>query len=146
MVGSFDLIGFSYYCAYGVSGPGGPVPYPTDGRVGPLGYVPWADGLGLTLRRLAEELPGRPLLVAEYGVGTDDDDWRGELLRDGVAEVESAIADGIDVRGLFHWTSVDNYEWLYGYDVPFGLFDRDRAPRPSADLLSTLSRRQPRER
>ena len=96
MAGSFDLIGFSYYCAFGVAGPGGPVPYPPDGRVGPMGYVPWAEGLGLTLRRLDEELPDRPLLVAEFGVGTDDDDWRRDTLRDGLAEVESAIADGVD--------------------------------------------------
>ena len=139
MVGAFDLIGFSYYSAMGVAGPGGPVPYPADGRVGPMGYVPWAEGLGLTLRRLAEELPGRPLLIAEFGVGTDDDQWRVDTLRDGFTEVESAMADGIDVRGLFHWTSVDNYEWTYGYDVPFGLFDRDRNPRPSADLVTSLA-------
>ena len=45
-----------------------------------------------------------------------------------------AIDDGIDIRGLFHWTGVDNYEWDFGYDVAFGLFDRDRAPKPSAEL------------
>ena len=42
---------------------------------------------------------------------------------------------GIDVRGLFHWTAVDNYEWLHGYDVQFGIIDRDRNVRPSADVL-----------
>jgi beta-glucosidase len=45
-----------------------------------------------------------------------------------------AIDDGIDVRGLFWWTGVDNYEWTHGYEVQFGLFDRDRNPRPSADV------------
>jgi beta-glucosidase/6-phospho-beta-glucosidase/beta-galactosidase len=42
---------------------------------------------------------------------------------------------GIDVRGLFHWTAVDNYEWLHGYDVPFGIIDRDRHVRASAQVL-----------
>ena len=46
-----------------------------------------------------------------------------------------AIARGIDVRGLFHWTAVDNYEWLHGYDVQFGIIDRDRNVRPSARVL-----------
>lgn len=145
MAGSFDLIGFSYYSAYGIADdPEAPfVPYPADARVGPLGYAPWSEGLGIVLRRLADELPGRPLLIAEHGVGTTDDDWRCDILRSSLAEVESALADGIDVRGFFHWTGIDNYEWLHGYDVPFGLFDRDRKPRPSAHLAAEWAARTP---
>ena len=55
-------------------------------------------------------------------------------------EVASASADGIDVRGFFFWTGVDNYEWLHGYDVSFGLFDRDRQPRPSAGVAARWAR------
>ena len=44
------------------------------------------------------------------------------------------------MRGFFHWTAVDNYEWLHGYDVPFGLFDRDRNARESAGLLASEAR------
>ena len=51
-----------------------------------------------------------------------------------VDRVATAIAGGIDVRGLFWWTGVDDYEWHSGYDVQFGLLDRDRAPRPGAEL------------
>jgi beta-glucosidase len=43
------------------------------------------------------------------------------------------------VRGLFHWTAVDNYEW-YGYDVSFGIIDRDRNVRPSARVLQREAR------
>ena len=39
------------------------------------------------------------------------------------------------MRGFFHWTAVDNYEWLHGNDVAFGLLDRDRKMRPSARVL-----------
>jgi beta-glucosidase len=99
-----------------------------------MGYAPWPEGLGIVLRRLAEELPGRALVVAECGFGTDDDDWRVRLLDESIREVERAIDDGIDVRGFFHWTAVDNYEWAHGYDVRFGLFDRDRTPKGSATL------------
>ncbi|MER3452841.1 MAG: hypothetical protein C4344_04045, partial [Acidimicrobiia bacterium] len=122
---SADIVGFSYYSALGVDTEGSIVPYPTGGRVGPLGYVPWPEGLGLTIRRLAEALPGRPLLVAEHGVGTTDDGWRCEVVRESLGVVAEALADGIDLRGFFHWTSVDNYEWLHGFDVPFGIADRD---------------------
>jgi beta-glucosidase len=132
----FDLVGFSYYSALSVDGGGSFGPYPPDARLGPMGYAPWSEGLGIVLRRLADALPDQPLLVAEHGVGTTDDSWRVEVLRDSIGEVERAIDDGVDVRGFFHWTSVDNYEWHQGYDVPFGLFDRDRNPRPSAELLA----------
>jgi beta-glucosidase len=133
MAGSFDLVGFSYYSALSVYA-GGFGPYPADARVGPMGYAPWPEGLGIVLRRLADELPGRALLVDECGVGTDDDEWRVDVLRDSLIEVRRAIADGVDVRGFFHWTGVDNYEWGRGFTVPFGLFDRDRNAKGSAAL------------
>jgi beta-glucosidase len=132
----FDLVGFSYYSALAVGADGAFDPYPPGARVGPMGYAPWSEGLGEVLHRLADELPNRPLLVCEHGVGTDDDSWRVDVLRDSLAEVDRARADGIDVRGFFHWTGVDNYEWLRGFDVQFGLFDRDRNPKPSAAFLA----------
>ena len=49
-----DLIGFSYYSAQGVLPDLSMVPYPRDARTGPLGYAPWPEGLGLTIRRLAD--------------------------------------------------------------------------------------------
>ena len=145
MAESFDLIGFSYYNATTVFADLTTGPYPADATVGPLGYAPWPEGLGVVLRRLAEELPGRPLVVAECGIGTSatvgDDAWREGLLRDSLIEVERAIDDGIDVRGFFHWTGVDNYEWDHGHTVDFGLFDRDRHPRGSARLAAEWARR-----
>ena len=87
------------------------------------------------LDRLHAELPGTPLLVAEYGIGTDDDAVRAAYLERGLEVVHDAIGRGIDVRGFFHWTAVDNYEWLHGYDVAFGIIDRDRNVRPSALVL-----------
>ena len=131
-----DLVGFSYYSAQAVGRDRSFSAYPSNARVGPLGYAPWSEGLGLVLRRLHDELPGRPLLVCEHGVGTEDDEWRTDILRESLEVMDEAIRDGVDVRGFFHWTGVDNYEWTYGYDVPFGLFTRDREPRPSAAMLA----------
>jgi beta-glucosidase len=137
--GAFDHIGFSYYSAWSAYADLSLGPYPADARVGMQGYAPWAEGLGVVIRRLHDELPGRSFIVAECGVGTDhadpqQDEWRVEVLRDSLVEVERCLDDGIDVRGLFHWTGVDNYEWTYGYTMDFGLFDRDRKPKPSALL------------
>src|ERR1700684_3950772 len=111
------------------------VPYPVGAPVSPLGYGIDARGLGRVLDRLATELPGTPLLVAEYGIGTDDDRVRAQYLRDGLAQVNAALVRGVDIRGFFHWTGVDNYEWRHGFDVSFGIIDRDRVVRPSAAVL-----------
>jgi len=135
LAGFADMIGFSYYGTMGVRA-GKLNVHPPDAPFSPLGYGIWADGLGLVLDRLHAELPGTPLLVAEYGIGTDDDTERQAYLARGLEIVQDALARGIDVRGLFHWTAVDNYEWLHGYDVSFGIMDRDRRVRASADILA----------
>ena len=141
LAGCFDWIGFSYYAALGVR-EGRIVAHPTDGLRSPLGYAIWPEGLGLVLDELHEIVPGTPLLVAEYGIGTDDDSQRARYLERGLELTHAAIARGIDVRGFFHWTAVDNYEWLHGYDVAFGLFDRARRVRPSARVLEREARRR----
>ena len=137
---SFDLIGFSYYGALSVYADLTTGPYPADVSPGPVGFAAWPEGLGLTLRRLADELPGRPLLIAECGLGLpaddDDDRQRVEYLDECLEVTADALADGVDVRGFFAWTSVDNYEWNLGHDVNFGIMDRDRTPKGSADLLA----------
>jgi beta-glucosidase len=136
-----DLVGFSYYAARGVDVEGREVPYPSDARVGPMGYAPWSEGLGIVLRRLHDDLPDRPILICEHGIGTDDDEWRCDVLRESLGIVDDAIADGVDVRGFFHWTGVDNYEWAHGFSVQFGAFTLDREPRGSAELLRDYATR-----
>jgi beta-glucosidase len=138
LAGAFDLFGFSYYSAMGVAA-GRIVVHPADAPRSPLGYAIWADGLGLILDRLHAELPGTPLLVAEYGIGTDDDEQRASYLARGLQIAQDAIGRGVDLRGFFHWTGVDNYEWLHGYAVPFGIIDAARTVRPSAAVLARAS-------
>ena len=138
---AFDVIGFSYYGAASVAtdhdgGDGMKVGiYPPDATPGILGNAYWPEGLKVTLDRLHRDLPGRPLLVSEYGIGTFDDADRQRYLRDGVRLAKQAVDDGVDLVGFFHWTGIDNYEWLLGWDAPFGLIDRDRNPRASAALM-----------
>ncbi len=148
-VDAFDVIGFSYYRATSVranpaqTSTSGVLlgPYPAEGRPGLMGYVPWSGGLGLVLDRLHTELPGKPLLISEYGIGTADDTQRCRYIHDGVAIAADAIGRGIDLRGLFHWTGIDNYEWGLGYTVSFGLFGLDRTPRPSAQVIAGYAKR-----
>ena len=127
---SADLVGFTYAGAFTVAGDGSTTPYPAGAR------QPWIDGFADTLRRLAEELPGRPLIVASHGVGTDDDDHRCEVIRTTFDQLRAARHDGIDVRGYFHRCAIDGYEPDTGVRLPWGVFDRDRDGRESAQVLA----------
>ena len=135
LASSFDLIGFSYYCAMGVRD-GGLALYPETDAISPLGYSIWPDGLALVLDRLHEEVPEAPLLIAEYGIGTADDEARSAYLAAGLDITHAAVERGIDIRGFFHWTAIDNYEWLHGFDLEFGIITKDRIVKPSAKILS----------
>ena len=76
--GCFDLIGFSYYAATGARA-GKPARISARRPGVATGYGIWADGLGRVLDRLHDELPGAALLVAEYGIGTEDDAQRARI-------------------------------------------------------------------
>ncbi|HEV8295770.1 MAG TPA: family 1 glycosylhydrolase, partial [Acidimicrobiales bacterium] len=112
--------------------------HPPDARADATGFAPSVEELGAVLRRVADELPGVPLVVAANGVATTDDDWREELLRDTVAELGRAAADGVDVRGYFHDTGIDGYDWQLGFDEPRGLIRRDRTVKNSGRALQSL--------
>jgi beta-glucosidase len=141
MAGSFDLVGFTYSGARTVYADGHDGPYPADALADLTGDSPWPEGLGITVRRLADELPGRPLVAAGLGVATQDDAWRTDVVRDSLTQIEAAIDDGVDLRGAFFRTGIDAYEWEHGHDAPFGLFDRDRSPRESAELARAWATR-----
>ena len=90
LAGSGDVIGIAYEGAIAVTGEGAFRPYPPDVAVAESGWAPWPEGLAVTLRRVADELPGRPVLVSSHGVGTADDEWRGDLLRETVDVLAAA--------------------------------------------------------
>ncbi|HAF20453.1 MAG TPA: hypothetical protein DCK96_12025 [Chloroflexi bacterium] len=69
---------------------------------------------------------GKPVYITENGLATDDDEWRGRFITETLSNVLLAIGDGVDVRGYFHWTNTDNFEWARGYATHFGLIGVDR--------------------
>ena len=86
-------------------------------------------------------------MVTENGIGTQSGQKSIRYFREHIAQMRRAMNDGVDVRGYFPWTPVDNYEWTYGWDVQFGLFDRDRQPRGSAEAVAEwIAADQPRPR
>lgn len=100
-------------------------------------------GLYRALRRVARL--GLPIYITETGIPDADDDQRPRFILSHLAAVHRAIREGVDVRGLYFWTLVDNFEWTEGWGLRFGLyaFDRqtqERVLRPSGALYAAIAR------
>jgi beta-glucosidase len=68
----------------------------------------------------------RPLIVTENGVADAQDLIRPKFLVDHLRQLLLAVeVDGVDIRGYYHWTLVDNFEWAEGYAAWFGLYQLD---------------------
>src|SRR5262249_30634288 len=138
-----DFVGVQTYSrhrfgAEGVLGPEEGVP------VLIMGYEFWPEALEATVRYAAAKA-GVPVYVTENGIGTIDDAQRIEYVRRALAGLVRCMRDGIDVRGYFYWSLLDNFEWLFGYGPQFGLIAVERTtqmrrPKPSADWLGRIAR------
>lgn len=124
-------------------GPEGKVAAPEGCERTLTGWEYYPVALEHTLRLAATA--GVPMYVTENGIATADDtrriDYTGEALRG----VGRCLADGLDVRGYYHWTLLDNWEWMSGFGPTFGLIavDRDtfvRTPKPSLAWLGGVAR------
>jgi beta-glucosidase len=110
-----------------------------------MGYEFWPAALEATVRRAWEFTGGTPVLVTENGIGTADDAQRIAYVTDALAGVRRCLDDGIDVRGYFYWSLLDNFEWVLGYGPTFGLVEVDhttfeRRPKPSAKWFGDVAR------
>ncbi len=106
-------------------------------RIG-LAHAAGSEGsLRRALAKLVEQLGDDTLAFAitSCGIGTVDEDRQAQVAEATVAEVEEAISDGIEVHELLWWTAIDGYEPSTGFEVPWGVFDAERNPRPVADVL-----------
>jgi len=87
---------------------------------------------------------GKPVYITENGLASHDDEWRCRYISETLANVLRAMGDGVDVRGYFHWTNTDNFEWARGYGIHFGLIDVDRNTlerrvKPSGHLYGRIA-------
>jgi beta-glucosidase len=85
-------------------------------------------------------------VITENGWAGEDDRRRCAFIEEALKGVHRAIAEGVDIRGYFYWSLLDNFEWLLGYGPKFGLIGVDRITqqrtiRPSAVMLGAIARR-----
>ncbi|HEY2599463.1 MAG TPA: family 1 glycosylhydrolase [Candidatus Dormibacteraeota bacterium] len=110
-----------------------------------MGYEYYPQALGAAIRRAWKITGGIPVLVTENGIATSIDEKRIAFIDAALREIQSCIAEGIDVRGYLHWSLLDNFEWALGYAPTFGLVAVDRHtftryPKPSAAWLGAVAR------
>ncbi len=108
-----------------------------------LGWELYPQGHGRVLKGLARF--GRPIYVTESGIADARDERRAHYIEVSMASIAEAIAEGVDVRGYFYWSLLDNFEWHEGFWPKFGLLDVDRETlirtvRPSALHYASLVR------
>ena len=164
--GRLDWLGLQYYFRAGVSGANPLLPAPvaltpctqgfdlgsclqtTDSTycVPQMGYEFWSDGIRPVLVAFSHRYPELPLVVTESGIATDVGKRRAEA----IVRVLESIArardeDGVDVRGYYHWSLTDNFEWADGFKPHFGLYAVDpatyaRTPTEGADVLGAIAK------
>jgi beta-glucosidase len=158
-----DELGVNYYTRHIVraaerGAAAAPSPYPGARHVefvhGPgertaMGWAVDPDGLAEVLVRVRHDYGDVPMLVHENGAAFDDaptaggyvhDEARVRYLAAHLRAAGRAIDGGVDLRGYFVWSLLDNFEWGQGYSKRFGLVHVDfetqaRTPRDSARWL-----------
>jgi beta-glucosidase len=130
-----DFLGINYYTR-NLSGTGAPLAPVDDGReVTDMGWEVFPEGLTELLQRLRADYRLPPLYITENGAAYRDsleggrvaDTQRISYLQRHIAAMATALEGGVDLRGYFVWSLLDNFEWADGYTKRFGLVFVDYA-------------------
>ncbi len=146
-----DFLGINFY-SRNVAGADGLVPASDrDCPVTAMGWEVRPASLTELLLRLHRDYPLPPLYITENGAAFEDqrtgdrvaDPQRTDYIAGHIGAVADALARGVDVRGYFVWSLLDNFEWAHGYSRRFGIVHVDygtqeRTPKDSAWWYSSL--------
>lgn len=101
------------------------------------------EGIFDSIKWITRTYPDLPIIVTENGVEDYDDHMRPRYLAQHLHQVWRAVNFNWRVKGYFHWSLVDNFEWERGWTQRFGLWGLDldtqkRIRRPSVDLYAEI--------
>jgi beta-glucosidase len=124
-----DFLGINSYSRTLVSAQGVISPVPGS-EYTDMGWEVCAPAFRRMLNRINHDYHLPPLYITENGAAYPDvvtpdgkihDECRLDYLRQHISQVRLAMHDGVDVRGFFVWTLLDNFEWGHGFTKRFGL-------------------------
>jgi beta-glucosidase len=149
--GTQDYLGLNYYSAdtikFDITNPKevfGKRYYPKDSDLSENKFVAnIPEGFFDSIKWAMKTYPNLPILVTENGVEDAQDKMRPRYLAQHVHQMWRAVNFNWPVKGYFHWTLVDNFEWERGWTQRFGLWGLDietqkRIKRPSADFYAEI--------
>jgi len=106
----------------------------------------YPEGLEKILAYLHRKF-GKPVYITEHGAASADENFRARDLKQNLGALHRSIQSGVDVRGFFYWSLMDNFEWQFGYTKKFGLLAVDfsdpklpRSPKPLAEVYARICR------
>ncbi|KUO93051.1 MAG: family 1 glycosylhydrolase [Thermocladium sp.] len=135
-IGDVDYLGVNYYSRPRVRFSRRALIEFEEGRDNQMGWVTNPIGLREAVK-MAGRI-GKPIMITENGIATDNDDDRIAFIR---SHLREAVASG--TIGYIYWSLLDNYEWERGYSAKFGLIEcsgKKRIIRRSAEYLGRVSR------
>jgi len=149
--GTQDFLGINYYSrdliAFNLLKPGNLFArrfYPATDEVSSTGFIANVPEGMFEALKWGQKF-NLPILITENGVEDAEDKLRPRYLIQHLHQVWRAVNFNFPVKGYFHWTLVDNFEWERGWTQRFGLWELDvdtqaRRKRPSADLYAEICR------
>lgn len=139
-----DFVGFNYYFSDYYTG-FGKRKNPTI-PVSDLGWYMEPEGIYPLLMRAWARYK-KPIFITENGLADANDQYRRWWIEETIVAMERALSEGVDLRGYFHWSLLDNFEWTLGWWPKFGLVEVDRnhgmrrKVRPSAKWFAATIRK-----
>ncbi|MFC1644898.1 glycoside hydrolase family 1 protein [Patescibacteria group bacterium] len=140
--GKHDFLAVQYYFHRFANIPRGMIE--GDGIASDMGWEIFPKGIYTILNGLKKY--NLPIYITENGLADSDDSRREAFIKNHLYWTHKAIEAGVDVRGYFHWSLLDNFEWDKGYWPRFGLVEVDRSTlerkvRPSALRYAKICKR-----
>ena len=127
-ISTMDFVGLNYYSHYLVSArPNIKEPFvflqrPNEIQTD-MDYSIYPEGFYRALHTIKKL--DVPIYVTENGIADKKDDRRSLFIDRYIYAMYKAMREGVDIRGYFYWTLMDNFEWAEGYDKKFGLYSVD---------------------
>jgi beta-glucosidase/6-phospho-beta-glucosidase/beta-galactosidase len=162
---TIDWLGVQYYFRTGVTGTNALVPVlnltpcfgifdlgsclpPTSDPthcVPAMRYEFYEEGLYNVLKDFSSRWPDLPMVVSESGLATENGVRRAEHVVRSLEQIARSRDEGADVRGYYHWSLYDNFEWAEGFIPRFGLYRVNydsyaREPTEGAEVLGVIAK------